>query len=130
MTLECKKPSCSEIKSQLDKYRLEHLTPCEVELTLPTVVEKSAEKSDETPSRFIAILNLWYIQLTITFLLWIAAILIEFGAVFFVIASLYWLWVWGTTRNPKPRVSNNPDEQIISAGFFFDTSPIPSKGVF
>ncbi|CAH8453951.1 unnamed protein product [Heterobilharzia americana] len=133
MTIECKRPSYSAVKAQLDAYRLANLVPSEVEITLPKVAEKSVggapTKESTKPSRIIAIFNLWYIQLSITLLLWLLAIKIEFGAVFFIIGALYWLWVWGTTKNPKSSVSNNPDEQIISAGFFFDSSPIPSRVV-
>ncbi|VDP83995.1 unnamed protein product [Schistosoma mattheei] len=114
MVPEFKQRSYFEIKAQLDAYRLAN--PVTPELKPPTINKLA---------RITAIWNLWYVQFIITLLLWLIAIKIEFGAVFFIIGALYWIWVWGTIRNPKPHISNNPDEQIVSASFFFDNSPIP-----
>ncbi|CAH8457336.1 unnamed protein product [Schistosoma intercalatum] len=132
MVPEFKQRSYFEIKAQLDAYRLAN--PVTPELKPPTInvlqepANSSVVKESSTKlARITAIWNLWYVQFIITLLLWLIAIKIEFGAVFFIIGALYWIWVWGTIRNPKPHISNNPDEQIVSASFFFDNSPIPSN---
>ncbi|CAH8461119.1 unnamed protein product [Schistosoma margrebowiei] len=126
MVPEPKQRSYFEIKAQLDAYRLTN--PVTPQLKPPTInVLQEPAKSSVKLARITTIWNLWYVQFIITLLLWLLAIKIEFGAVFFIIGALYWIWVWGTTRNPKPHISNNPDEQIVSASFFFDNSPIPSN---
>ncbi|CAH8452341.1 unnamed protein product, partial [Dicrocoelium dendriticum] len=76
--------------------------------------------------QFFRTLSSWWFQLFVTLLLWIVAIRLEFGAVWFVFACLYWLCVKGTDKHRRPR---NPDEQVISAGFFFDSSPTPLAGM-
>ncbi|KAH8852617.1 hypothetical protein EWB00_001758 [Schistosoma japonicum] len=129
---EIKRPSYFEIKAKLDAYRLVNPAASETKPTAVDVPQKPVNNlvikvRSKIFSKIIAIWSLWYIQFTITLVLWLVAIKIEFGAVFFIIGALYWIWAWGTIKNPKPTISNNPDEQIISASFFFDNSPIPSN---
>ncbi|CAH8454643.1 unnamed protein product [Schistosoma turkestanicum] len=132
MVPKFKQRSYFEIKAQLEAYRLANPVTPEVEPTVVNVLQKPVGspvegKPSTILSRIIAVWNLWYIQFIITLCLWVIAIKIEFGAVFFIVGALYWMWVWGTIRNPKRRIPNNPDEQIISASFFFDNSPVPSN---
>ncbi|XP_018648382.1 hypothetical protein Smp_052780 [Schistosoma mansoni] len=132
MVPKFKQRSYFEIKAQLDAYRLANPVTPDFKPPIVDVLQKPVNSSVvKEPStilaRITAIWNLWYVQFIITLLLWLIAIKIEFGAVFFIMGALYWIWVWGTIKNPKPRISNNPDEQIVSASFFFDNSPIPSN---
>ncbi|KAF8572330.1 hypothetical protein P879_00201 [Paragonimus westermani] len=78
--------------------------------------------STEIRSALSRIVNSGYFQLALIIIVWIIAIHLEFGAVWFVLAALYWLWVWGTETRTRVR---DQTESVLSAGFFFDTSPIP-----
>ncbi|TPP55892.1 hypothetical protein FGIG_05613 [Fasciola gigantica] len=81
------------------------------------------QPSEPPPSTLLGrIVHSWRFQGILTIVLWILAVWFEFGAVYFVLAALYWMWTWGTEKYARPR---NPNEQVIQAAFFYDPSPIP-----
>ncbi|KAF6776197.1 hypothetical protein AHF37_04701 [Paragonimus kellicotti] len=135
--------SYAKLKSELDLYRSanegtgESSGPLTDKLKttclsgLVSSVTKSRQSnnnhgSSEVRSALLRIANSGYFQLALFIAVWIIAIRLEFGAVWFVLAALYWLWVWGTETQTRVR---DPTESILSAGFFFDTSPIPDGNV-
>ncbi|KAA0193695.1 hypothetical protein FBUS_00769 [Fasciolopsis buskii] len=134
--------SFSTLKAKLESYRIANPVTVNTEILndplerLPQegaanrstkLIQKtnvSVSESHETPppTSFGRIIYSWRFQGILTVILWILAVRLEFGAVFFVIAALYWMWTWGTEKYARPR---NPDEQVIQATFFYDPSPIP-----
>ncbi|GAA53602.1 hypothetical protein CSKR_200775 [Clonorchis sinensis] len=129
--------SYRKIKNELEAYRMnktqnadvnfvgQHKDICDVDLlqldASITQSESNHERNKPTSAICQVLLSCKF-QFVVTFSLWISAIQIGFGAVWFVLATLYWIWVWGTNKSTRSHV---PGELVVSAGFYFDTSPFP-----
>ncbi|KER31099.1 hypothetical protein T265_02554 [Opisthorchis viverrini] len=137
LSTEADMSSYRKIKNELEAYRMnktqnadinlveQHKGICNVDLLQVNESITQGESTHEPNKPTSAIRQVLFsckFQFIVTFLLWIAAVQIGFGAVWFVLAALYWIWVWGTNKSTRSHV---PGESIVSAGFYFDTSPFP-----
>ncbi|TGZ68897.1 hypothetical protein CRM22_004027 [Opisthorchis felineus] len=129
--------SYRKIENELKAYRMnktqnadvhfvgQHEDICNVDLLQVNASISQSESTHEPNKPTSAICQVLFsckFQFVVTFLLWISAIQVGFGAVWFVLATLYWIWVWGTNKAARSHV---PGESVVSAGFHFDTSPFP-----
>ncbi|CAL8092417.1 unnamed protein product [Calicophoron daubneyi] len=124
--------SYTTLRARLNDYRLAR-SSCDENIDTPIhpirkvrridALQRSEELTQLSPPSCVCrILSSFYFQLFGTVGTWFLAVYLGFGSVCFVLCALYWIWAWGTNKHSRPR---NPDEPVISAGFFFDSSPVP-----
>ncbi|BHF71144.1 hypothetical protein SprV_0401419900 [Sparganum proliferum] len=82
----------------------------------PSSVQVESTDADvQVPPGWLKPINTWRVQLAFTLILWISLVHVGFGAIFFVLACIYWLWAWGTETRRRTRKPNT-----IQAGWYFD----------
>uniref|UniRef100_A0A0X3PWJ5 SAYSvFN domain-containing protein n=2 Tax=Schistocephalus solidus TaxID=70667 RepID=A0A0X3PWJ5_SCHSO len=108
-------------RSPVDKSQLKQRQPD----TSPRVASPSSAQVEsvdtdvkvgaEVPTGWLKPVGTWRVQLAFTLLLWISLVHVGFGAIFFILACIYWLWAWGTEARRQTRPPNT-----IQAGWYFD----------
>ncbi|VDP71681.1 unnamed protein product [Echinostoma caproni] len=132
--------SFSTLKAKLESYRATLPTSTKLDastvltakvepikqVTPRTLTSNEPDPEERPPTAWGRVIHSWRFQGFLTLILWIIAVQLEFGAVCFVLAALYWMWTWGTEKYTRPR---DPNEPVIQAAFFFDPSPVPQVHV-